>query len=291
MIFCVTVDDVCLDGYSTEGHMQTLLRFFESEGVKATFFVVPRAGGIPLEERTGYVELLKQALAQGHALGQHGLEHDRFETGIPPRMILELPHEGPARERLAKEHAKIQDNLEVPALRKRLAQGRRMLEDALGSEIAGFRAPCLSVCDNLFAALDAEGFQYDSSQYLQEAGWDLISGKPLNPRPIARKNFLQSQYAGKMRSLALTTEYTWYLQHEKFDLTMALARHDFTSCLRADIPFITVAHVSPLNQCEDGCGFDLYRRLLDYARGQAAATGEQLEVINLDETCECFFDG
>ncbi len=288
-MFCLTVDDVCLDGYSTEEHMQALLRFFHSEDIRSTFFVVPRAHGIPLKERPGYVELLRQALAQGHALGQHGLEHDRFETGIPPRMILDLPHEGPARQRLASERRKIEENLTVFSLRQRLAQGRRILEEALGVGVSGFRAPCLSVCKNLFTALDAEDFCYDSSHYLQAGGWDLLQGKPLAQRPISRKDFDQSQHPGRMRSLPLTTEYTWYLRSECFEDTMTLAQFDFASCLRAGIPFVTLAHVSPLNECQNGCGFDFYRRLIDDARDQSSAAGEELRLLNLDEACESYF--
>src|SRR5262245_27956437 len=103
MIFCATVDDVCLEGFSSEEHMVSLLRFFQELNVRATFFIVPRAEGVPLGSRPRYVELLQQAAAEGHAVAQHGLEHDRFETGIPPRMVLDLPHEGPARERLARD--------------------------------------------------------------------------------------------------------------------------------------------------------------------------------------------
>src|SRR6185312_17376203 len=143
MIFCLTVDDVCLDGYSSEEHMEALLRFFASEGIRSTFFVVPRAQGVPLQERPGYIKLLNEAVAQGHALGQHGLEHDRFETGIPPQLILELPHESAARERLATVRVAIEEDLKIPKLRERLGQGRRILEDALECEITGFRAPCL----------------------------------------------------------------------------------------------------------------------------------------------------
>lgn len=288
MIFCLTVDDVCLDGYSSEGHVRALTRFFSSESIHGTFFVVPRAEGIPLAQRPAYVAVLRHAAAEGHELAQHGLEHDRFETGIPPHMILDLPHEQPARERLARDRTAIERNLEIPALRGRLREGRRILEDALEQEITGFRAPCLSVCDNLFTALDQEGFRYDSSRCLQENGWDLLQGKPLAPRPIARADFERSLYRGKMRTLPLTTEYTWYLQREKFDDTMALARHDFDACLSAGIPFITVAHVSPINECQDGCGFDLYRRLIEYAREQSAAAGEDLQLFNLKETCDAF---
>jgi peptidoglycan/xylan/chitin deacetylase (PgdA/CDA1 family) len=286
MIFSATVDDVCLDGFSTEAHMAGLLRFFEEQNVRATFFVVPRAEGIPLGSRPGYVELLKQALAEGHALGQHGLEHDRFETGIPPQMVLDLPHEGPARERLARDRAAIEASLQVAQLRERMAAGRRILEDALGAEILGFRAPCLSICDNLFEALDAEGYRWDSSRHLQDTGWDIINDKPAAPRPITREHFDRAQYPGRMRTLPLTTEYTWYLKRDKFDVTMDLARHDFSACLRAGIPFIPVSHVSPIQQCEGDCGFEMYRRLLDFAREQAAGQGQDLQTVNLQETCE-----
>jgi predicted deacetylase len=290
MIFCLTVDDVCLEGYSTEEHVQSLLRFFESEAIRSTFFVVPRAEGTPLQEKPGYIKLMKGAVAQGHALGQHGLEHDRFETGIPPRMILDLPHESAARERLAKDRVAIEAGLAVAKLRERLGQGRRILEDALECEITGFRAPCLSTCENLFTALDAEGFRYDSSRYLQEGGWDLLQGKTLAPRHISRDDFNRFQHSGRMRSLPLTTEYTWYLRRDNFDATMALAQHDFDSCLRADIPFVTLAHVSPLNECEDGCGFDFYRKLIEHARSEASAVNNELRLLNLDEAYEAFFE-
>jgi predicted deacetylase len=286
MIFCATIDDVCLDGYSTEEHFAKLLQFYREQHVHATFFVVPRAEGKPLGTRPGYVDLLKQAVAEGHALGQHGLEHDRFETGVPPQMVLDLSHEGPARERLARDRAAIDAALRVEPLRERLAVGRRILENALDIEITGFRAPCLSICDNLFHALEAEGFLYDSSRHLQEAGWDLINDRQTVPRPITRADFERAQYPGRIRTIPLTTEYTWYLRREKFDVTMDLAHHDFDACMRAEIPFVPVCHVSPVQQCEDGCGLDFYRRLFDYAREQAAARGQEVEMMNLQEVCD-----
>ena len=287
MIFCATVDDVCLEGYSTEEHMARLLAFYREEGVHATFFTVPRAEGIPLTRRPGYVDLLKQAAAEGHAVGQHGLEHDRFETGIPPKMILDLPHEGPARERLANDRAGIEAGLQVDALRERLSTGRRILEDALDFEIPGFRAPCLSICDNLFDALEAEHFRWDSSRHFQDAGWDILNGKePIVPLPITRERFDASQYPGRMYTFPLTAEYTWYPTWDKFEIEMDLARHDFTACMQAGIPFVPVCHVSPVHQGAEGCGYEFYRRLLSFAREQAAANGEELQLLNLTEALQ-----
>ncbi len=290
MIFCATVDDVCLDVFSSEEYLASLLRFFQEQEVRATFFVVPRAEGIPLGQRPRYVELLKQAVAEGHALGQHGLEHDRFETGVPPQMVLDLPHEGPARQRLAAERESIEANLQLAPLRERIRTGRRILEDALGFEIRGFRAPCLSICDNLFHAIEAEGYRYDSSRHFQDAGWDIINNKqPIVPRPITREKFDRAQYPGKVRTFPLTTDYTWYLTREKFDVTMNLARHDITACLRAGIPFVPVCHVSPVHQGDEGCGYEMFRGLLAFAREQAAASGEELQALNLEEACGMAF--
>jgi peptidoglycan/xylan/chitin deacetylase (PgdA/CDA1 family) len=287
MIFCASVDDVCLDGYSTEEHLANLLRFFAEQHVRATFFTVPRAERIALGNRARYVDLLKQAVSEGHAVGQHGLEHDRFETGIPAQIVLDLPHEGPARERLARDREAIEANLGVAPLRERLATGRRILEDALGFEIGGFRAPCLSICDNLFHALDAERYGYDSSRHFQDAGWDIINNREYHPLPITRERFDEAQYpGGLMRTLPLTAEYTWYLPLSKYSITMDLARHDFIACMRAGIPFVPVCHVSPVQQCENNCGFDFYRELLDFAREQASANGEPLDLLSLAETAE-----
>ena len=287
MIVCATVDDVCLEGYSSPAHLASLLDFFREQKLRATFFVVPKAGGIPLGDRPDYVGLLREAMSEGHAIAQHGLEHDRFETGIPPKMVLDLPHEGPARERLAKDRAAIEDSLRVDALRARLSEGRRILEDALGVEIQGFRAPCLSICSNLFDALEAEGFRFDSSRHLQEAGWEIISGKePIAFRPITREDFDRTQYPGRLRILPLTTEYTWYLTRDKFQITMDLARHDLDACFQAGIPFVPLCHVSPVHQGDAGCGYEMYRRLLDHARKTAAARGDELQTMNLVEACD-----
>lgn len=264
--------------------MVRLLDFLRETRVKGTFFVVPLAQGIPLGQRTRYVELLKQALAEGHEIGQHGLEHDRFEFGIPPKMVLDLPHEGPTRERLARERDVILDNLTVAKIRARLAQGRRLLEDALGVEIVTFRAPALSVCDNLFHALEAEGYAFDSSRCFQEAAWDIINGKTdVTPRPITRGLFEQMQYPGKMKTLVLTAEYTWYLPNKNFEIMFNLACHDLEACRQSAIPFVPICHVSPLFQGEDNNGLAFYRRLFERVREAWRPSREPLQFMTIKE--------
>ena len=173
MIFCATVDDVGYDGYSTVTDLARLLDFYDGHGVRGTLFVVPRNKSRVITKCKGYVTLLRRALAQGHEIAQHGLSHDRFEFGIPPGMVLSLPHEGPARERLKKERPEIMRNLTVGKIRRRLAEGRDILQEVIGSPVRGFRSPCLSVCDNLSLALAEEDYTWDSSLFFRKPGGTL----------------------------------------------------------------------------------------------------------------------
>jgi hypothetical protein len=281
--YCFTVDDVGYPGYSTGAHLENILRFCDEEDIRGTFFVVPRPLGHDLD-RGEYAPLFKTSLKAGHAIGQHGLEHDRFGFGMPPKMILDLPHEGPAREYLASHRAEIERRHTVETLRARLREGREILEEVLGRPVEGFRAPCLSVCDNLFLALEADGYVYDSSRCFQKGAWDLINGSE-NPVicPINRELFDSYQGPGRMRTFPLSAEYTWYLTREKFDAFLKLAKHDFDACLAADIPFVPVCHVSPVQEGDGDCGFALHRELLAHARRAAEQQGKRLVGTTLAE--------
>ena len=263
--FCFTVDDVCYEGYSSEKHLENIIEFCDEKNIKSTFFVVPLANEKPLSSRRSYINILKAAIKEGHEVAQHGLRHDRFEVGIPPEMVMSLPHEGPAREYLKNNREEIEKSHTVDAIRKTLTEGRKMLEDALQMEIKGFRAPALQSCDNLFHALDAEKYLYDSSTFLQKAAWDLLNGKECVPRPINREKYDNFQYNGKLKEVPLTAEYTWYLKQKDFDVSLSLAIHDFNACMEAQIPFVPICHVSPVQEGDDDLGFDFYNKLIDHA--------------------------
>ena len=55
VLFCFTVDDVALDGWSTPEHLDNLVEFCNRQEIAATFFAVPENdAGIPLGERREY---------------------------------------------------------------------------------------------------------------------------------------------------------------------------------------------------------------------------------------------
>ena len=106
-----------------------ILDFFDEYNVKATFFVV---GDIALESP----ELIREISCRGHEIGFHGMNHTALEVEG-----LDLFH-------------------------RNLVQGRMILQDLIGKEIAGFRAPMFSMTkDTPWASeviLEA-GFKYSSS--------------------------------------------------------------------------------------------------------------------------------
>lgn len=284
MQFGMTVDDVCMSDFSSEANLERFLDLFKELKIRATFFVVPLADGIPLAERPGYVSLLKRALGEGHEVAQHGLEHDRFEVGIPPPMVLDLPHEGPARERLARDRELIDASHSVPNIRKLLARGRGLIEDVLNVPMIGFRAPCLQICDNLFTALADEGYRYDSSFPIQESGWDLIMGNvDIARRQITRQRVEQTRQDPRLTSLPMTTDYTWFLTEDRYDATVAMAQQDVMDCLREGIPFVPLSHVSPLWEGDGDCGVRFFRGLVEFARKASAEAGQSCDFVPLAE--------
>jgi len=264
-----TVDDVGLDGYSTEKHLNNILGFLDEYKIKATFFAVPEAEGKKMSGRRGYVSILRDVVREGHEVAQHGLTHDRFEIGIPPEMILILPHEGPARKFLAENREKLKGEHTVEKIRRKLGDGRKIIEDTIGKQVCGFRSPALQACDNMFIALAEEGYAYDSSTCFQKAGWDILNNLEYVPQEINREKFAQHQKPG-LCELPLTTDYTWYLGRDNFEKEYELAVHDLNCCMNFGVPFIHVCHVSPVQEGKDGSlGFELFRKIIEYSKAGA----------------------
>ena len=285
VLFGFTVDDVALDGWSTPEHLDNLVEFCNRQEIAATFFAVPENdAGIPLGERREYCGVLKKLLESGHEIGQHGIRHERFEIGIPPQMILELPHEGPARKFLAENRERLMAELTAPNIRRKLEYGRGLLESALGVPVRGFRAPALQVCGELYRALGEAGYRYDSSACLQETGWDYLNGRcETAPREINRERFEALQKVPAIPVWPLTTDYTWFLAPEHYMLSMKLAQHDFRQCRAAGIPFVTVCHVSPVQDGKENCGLRFWAELLAWMREEAEREGFSLQSATLGE--------
>ncbi|HET7452428.1 MAG TPA: polysaccharide deacetylase family protein [Thermoanaerobaculia bacterium] len=147
--FCVCGDDWYSETRNWDGFEPTierssdaLLSRLAAAGARATFFVL---GWIARK----YPSLVRRVAAEGHEVAFHGMAHRRC------------------------------DELDAPALRRDLAEGKRLLEDLAGRPVAGFRAPEWSVrsaADPVFALLAETGYRYDASLTSIP-----ILGRPGNP--------------------------------------------------------------------------------------------------------------
>ena len=282
--FGMTVDDVALSDWSTPEHLESLLDFFRSENLLATLFVVP------IDEATEqpfwqfdqrYLPLIQRAHQDGFRFGQHGLRHNRFELGIPPDIVLNLPHEA-ENKRWAQENRKmLERDHTVENCRARLRQGRQILEEAFGFPMQSFRAPALQESPAMYQALKQERYLVDSSSLLQETAYDYyLDRMDTAPVEITRELWEAKRRNGLGLTLPLTCDYTWDLHDIHYAQVMSMAQHDFRQCLENDLPFVTVCHVNPVF---DGEGIRFLHEFFQFARSATAMAGRELQFKTLED--------
>ncbi len=106
-----------------------LLDRFARSGVRATFFCVGR-------DAASHAAAIRGLATAGHEVASHSLTH--------PLALTRLPAE---------------------ALRREIAESKRVLEAAIGRAVAGFRAPNFDVDDRVLGEVQAAGYRYDASGY------------------------------------------------------------------------------------------------------------------------------
>lgn len=141
-----------------ERNTERLLALFDDVGVKATFFTL----GWVAKRRPALVRRIADA---GHEVASHGYAHERVD-GL-----------GPAR------------------FRADVARARRVLEDASGLPVRGYRAPTFSVGPHTpwaWSVLQDQGYVYSSSIYPVKRDLYGVPDAPLEPyRPAGAPNLLE----------------------------------------------------------------------------------------------------
>lgn len=115
--------------HRVERNTDAVLAMFDDAGAKGTFFTLAWVA-----ER--YPALIRRIVAAGHELASHGYDHQRVFT------------------------------LSAEAFRADLRKSRRLLEDAGGVAVTGYRAPSFSIDQQTpwaHAVLAEEGYAYSSS--------------------------------------------------------------------------------------------------------------------------------
>jgi hypothetical protein len=143
---------VARDPASYRTALRRLCELFASQGVRATFFVIGR-------EAAEHADQLRAVADAGHEIASHSMSHP-------------LPL------------AKLTDD----RLRHEVEESRRVLEEAIGRPVIGFRAPNWDVSPRVLECLAAAGYRYDASlvpSLLLIPGRWLIALKSSDPAILA----------------------------------------------------------------------------------------------------------
>jgi peptidoglycan/xylan/chitin deacetylase (PgdA/CDA1 family) len=218
-----------------------LLDFLAAQRVPATFFVVPNAGGVPLDEKSEWLDLLRRALDEGHELELHGFEHGVFEFGVPPGFMLDIIPE--AKARLKREPEAVRAPHTRAALGEKIARGLEILNRALGVRPQGFRSGCLATCDEMYAALADNRLRWSSNRVVNPIGWRYIAGnydagEPWQPDVPPRPH----PYTAGLIEVPMHSEYTWLLGPDDLERQFDLLWRDYERVRATSGVFVALSH-------------------------------------------------
>jgi peptidoglycan/xylan/chitin deacetylase (PgdA/CDA1 family) len=259
--FCLTNDDA---GSQEPELFCELLDFLATQRVPATFFVVPNAGGVPLDGKPEWVDLLRRAIDEGHELQLHGFEHGVFEFGVPPGFMLDIIPE--AKARWAREPDAVRAQHTRTALGEKIARGLEILDRALGIRPSGFRSGCLATCDEMYPALADNGLRWSSNRVVNPMGWRYINGDydagepwqadvPPHPHP----------YTAGLIEVPMLSEYTWLLGPDDEQRQYDLLRRDYERARATSGVFVTLSHYYAMTG-PYATGLQVYERAFARAR-------------------------
>lgn len=262
-LFAFTNDDA---GMQEPELFVELLDFLDEQRVPATFFVVPCDDDLPLDRKPAWLGPLHRALHAGHDLQHHAYNHSScFEFGIPPQFMIDiLPPE--VQNAYARTPEQFTQQHGYAMLRDKLERGREILSQVLGSVPRGFRAPCLSMCDNTARALQDLDFEWRSNQVVNPMGWHYINhdydrGEPwqpdVPPHPLGNQ--------GQVLEVPILSEYTWYLTPDDIDRHYALIEADYERTRAEGGAFVVLSHYYAMTG-QWAAGLEVYRRLIAHAR-------------------------
>ncbi len=247
MRFVITCDDA---GHSGEGIQARAEDFFESQGVRASFFAVPYGESGVLGEDKTWLAAAHEAEQRGHDFQLHALDHSVFEFGWHPEWMMAILSEE-TRRRFAEERDEIARGWGREIFGEKLRTAIHVFEDAFGRRPLVFRTGALSQSRELYQALDDVGIPYSSNQGVNPGGWSYIAGEynhPLDwapgvpPRPY--------QITGQVVEIPMISEYAWELTAEKVDRHLALAKQDLRRVYEAGGVFVLICHVQCVGAAE-----------------------------------------
>ena len=171
--FLITVDDP--GGLIQDlGLFTAARRFFDAEGVPASFMVVPRGlDDFELDRQPTWLEALHGALSDGHDCQLHGLDHRDCEFGPYPAMIAAL-HGPDSAEEMERDRQRFGHGWNAGVYREKLDLALGIYERAFSRRPVVFRTGALSQTPDLYETMADAGLRYTSNHVADPRGWKYI---------------------------------------------------------------------------------------------------------------------
>lgn len=262
--FVVTVDDP--GGLIQDlGTFDRTRRFFDAEGVPASFMVVPRGdGGWQLDQQPEWLANLKSAEADGHDCQLHGLDHWNCEFGPYHEIVRWMS--GDAAAELKKDTDKWGHMWRADVFIQKLLTAIGIFETAFERKPLVFRTGALSQTSDLYDVMADVKMKYASNLVVDPRGWSYIIGNYDNPGDWDPDVPPHAYYLNdEVINLPIASEYAWYLTEEKIEPHLALAVDDMRRIWDQNGVFILVCHVQCVG-AEDGLSMKLLSRIIQAAR-------------------------
>ena len=254
--FLWTNDDIQCGKYD---EMARQLDFLAKHEIKGTFFVVPIPRGEKrLTDDPKLVELLKQAMADGHDAHQHTVTHYCIENGTADLRMFDLMGEN-AKIEYTNNRAVYERMWQVDALEAHIGWGRQEWIDAFGKPSDGYRPGCGSFCMNMYTALANLGFKWSSSRCVSMTGWRWSAGQ--YDYPLRLEGPTRPYREGKLIEFPILDDVAFKVPAAKVDDFADLGWRMWKTCVNRELPYLLVCHPQQL-EYNGGTGYSVHSKLL-----------------------------
>ncbi len=265
--FLWTNDDINCGRYD---EMARMLEFLARHELKGTFFIVPLRGGtLRLTDDPKLIDLVKQAMADGHEAHQHSVTHKCIENGTADLRMFDLMGEEVKMD-YSQNRSVYERMWEVDALEAHIGWGRQEWIDAFGAPSDGYRPGCGAFCANMYTAVANLGFKWTSSRLVSMTGWRWSAGH--YDYPMRLEGPKRPYQEGTLIEFPILDDVAFKVPPPMIDDFADLGWRLWEACLEEQAPYGLVSHPQELER-DGGVGYAVHDKLLPriLASGRAHA--------------------